>query len=604
FSFGNNYPVHHLLEHDHFVFEEEPVVQSRRQKFVDEYCRKSTIHGIKYLLNRYQNRYEALFWLVWLAISFLCFLFLLSNIWIRYNDEPMVAMEISPNQKPIWDIPFPAITICTETKAKSNAIKFSEVYRKLVPGKRPFTKVTPTELETMQALSQVCDSHLTSGFEFNQNTASEDIFRKLKEVLHELMDLLELVNNYTLQVAPSTQEVLYFCKKRNQPHVCDSFFSEVWTEDGLCFTYNILNSSHIYTSLVSTEIPPIQHNKSDDHWNIETGYNEKATNDILSFPYRAHSGGNRGALVVLVNLNSSDYDHMCRGPIVGFKVTMHRPDEVPFVSKEWFRVPMHQESYVTITPRVILTDDSLKRYDAESRQCFFGNERQLKYFKTYTQRNCEMECVSDYIIKKCNCARFSMPRTSETPICGASMIQCYHRAEDELLSQNIRNHISLSKSENSSGCNCLPACTSIKYDTEVSHSDFDFKSIFEAYETPLDNFKETDMARITFAFKDTYFNPTLRRKVSSFTEVVALCGGLLALFFGASLMSIWYCPPMPLKKKINLHAYYRPPEDSNLNSFFDHLAGALVGDCFGMIDEDLNIDMLATGPYSSLSSQN
>lgn len=46
-------------------------------------------------------------------------------------------------------------------------------------------------------------------------------------------------------------------------------------------------------------------------------------------------------------------------------VTMHRPDEIPMVSKEWFRVPMHQESFVSITPRVTLTADSLKRYDAE-----------------------------------------------------------------------------------------------------------------------------------------------------------------------------------------------------------------------------------------------
>lgn len=66
-------------------------------------------------------------------------------------------------------------------------------------------------------------------------------------------------------------------------------------------------------------MPPITHDKSEEHWDIETGYNEKATNDILSFPYRAHSGGSRGALVVLLNLNASDYDHMCRGPIVGFK---------------------------------------------------------------------------------------------------------------------------------------------------------------------------------------------------------------------------------------------------------------------------------------------
>lgn len=34
----------------------------------------------------------------------------------------------------------------------------------------------------MKAMSQVCDPHLTAGFEFNQNTTSKDIFLKLKSV--------------------------------------------------------------------------------------------------------------------------------------------------------------------------------------------------------------------------------------------------------------------------------------------------------------------------------------------------------------------------------------------------------------------------------------
>ncbi len=73
-----------------------------------------------------------------------------------------------------------------------------------------------------------------------------------------------------------------------------------------------------------------------------------------------------------------------------------------------------------------------------------------------------------------------------TPICGASMINCYHEAEDELLSNNIRDNLSGYKSV----CNCLPVCTSIKYETEVSQSAFDFKSTFEAYGAPLEEFNE------------------------------------------------------------------------------------------------------------------
>lgn len=43
------------------------------------------------------------------------------------------------------------------------------------------------------------------------------------------------------------------------------------------------------------------------------------------------------------------------------------------------------------------------------RQCFFDTERQLRFFKIYTQRNCELECLANFTVKTCGCAKFSMP---------------------------------------------------------------------------------------------------------------------------------------------------------------------------------------------------
>lgn len=43
------------------------------------------------------------------------------------------------------------------------------------------------------------------------------------------------------------------------------------------------------------------------------------------------------------------------------------------------------------------------------RQCYFESERHLTYYKTYTQRNCELECFANFTIKKCNCSPFFMP---------------------------------------------------------------------------------------------------------------------------------------------------------------------------------------------------
>ncbi len=75
------------------------------------------------------------------------------------------------------------------------------------------------------------------------------------------------------------------------------------------------------------------------------------------------------------------------------------------------------------------TSESLKSYDSERfdfrnngdrnvhmeyncffrRQCYFETERHLTFFKAYTQRNCELECVAKNIIQKCKCSPFFMP---------------------------------------------------------------------------------------------------------------------------------------------------------------------------------------------------
>lgn len=45
-------------------------------------------------------------------------------------------------------------------------------------------------------------------------------------------------------------------------------------------------------------------------------------------------------------------------------------------------------------------------------------------------------------------------------------------------------------------------------------------------------------SRLTILAKENYFRPVTRRELYSHTDLLALCGGILALFFGASLCSL------------------------------------------------------------------
>jgi hypothetical protein len=43
------------------------------------------------------------------------------------------------------------------------------------------------------------------------------------------------------------------------------------------------------------------------------------------------------------------------------------------------------------------------------RKCFYQNENQLRFFKVYSQSNCEWECLTNFTMKACGCVMFYMP---------------------------------------------------------------------------------------------------------------------------------------------------------------------------------------------------
>lgn len=48
-------------------------------------------------------------------------------------------------------------------------------------------------------------------------------------------------------IAPSMDDVLNFCEWRGMTKSCSDVFSKIFTENGLCYQFNGLNSREIYT---------------------------------------------------------------------------------------------------------------------------------------------------------------------------------------------------------------------------------------------------------------------------------------------------------------------------------------------------------------------
>lgn len=60
----------------------------------------------------------------------------------RIENGP-IAISHSERAQPIWNIPYPAVTICPETKAKSEFINFTDIYHIMMEQKEPPYNITP-----------------------------------------------------------------------------------------------------------------------------------------------------------------------------------------------------------------------------------------------------------------------------------------------------------------------------------------------------------------------------------------------------------------------------------------------------------------------------
>ena len=142
-------------------------------------------------------------------------------------------------------------------------------------------------------------------------------------------------------------------------------------------------------------------------WSLENGY-EKRFNSH-EYPIRPFESGRKGALeLVLSNEMQNHDDVFCNGIRQGFIVFLTPPDESiefrPFLQTEF-----SDNTIITVTPKITTTSKELRSYKPAQRGCFFNSERQLRFFKSYTDVNCNVECSANLTKRVCGCVGFSMP---------------------------------------------------------------------------------------------------------------------------------------------------------------------------------------------------
>lgn len=107
-----------------------------------DFAATTTVHGLKHILNRQNSFIAKCVWFFWIFISFIFCIVLLSNVVSRWNADPLIV-SLNDRPEPVWEIPFPAITICPETKAKTTVFNFTRYYHLLMKSKLDTIKKEP-----------------------------------------------------------------------------------------------------------------------------------------------------------------------------------------------------------------------------------------------------------------------------------------------------------------------------------------------------------------------------------------------------------------------------------------------------------------------------
>jgi acid-sensing ion channel, other len=104
----------------------------------------------------------------------------------------------------------------------------------------------------------------------------------------------------------------------------------------------------------------------------------------------------------------------------------------------------------------------------------FNDERELRFYRRYKSSNCQLECQANYSLASCECVMFSMPRTTETPVCAYNLHEhCAWSAVVHLvsiISAMDPEVFVIVPEEYENVCGCLPDCYSLLYDADLSQT--------------------------------------------------------------------------------------------------------------------------------------
>uniref|UniRef100_A0A1I8P290 Pickpocket protein 28-like n=1 Tax=Stomoxys calcitrans TaxID=35570 RepID=A0A1I8P290_STOCA len=494
-----------------------------------EFCANTSIHGFQYF-GQHRPRKEIIFWLLVFVITIYFCSSIIVRIYVKWHESPVIV-TFSDKPTPIWNIPFPRVTICPEAKRTMNKT-VDDNYLQLMKKLKTFLKqdgkfnenFNESQLEESLTLKQICLSDVIE---------LDDIAQPLRPAIN----YIDILN----RMQPSGSKYFLSCSWFGETlFSCDELFTKVYTEEGICYAYNGLKADDMYRDeVLKSQLRNEPKGSSPLEWTLQKGY--PAHGELHTYPARLLSSGYTSGLEVFLVSYPDEVDSTCNWAMPGFKISLNSPDEVPILAKHFVPIAGDKKMLIAIKPKMITTSVDVAAYDARKRRCFMNEERHLRFYKIYSQNNCERECLTNITYSQCGCVHFAMPRFQGTAVCHEDKMDCMIKSEKQLLLKHFLDNLQgeeQSFEKSIDNCNCLPACTSLEYETEITEANFDFVNILRDNDLYEDETVWAKFSILSIYFKDSEFITSRRSELYGVTELLANFGGVVGLFMGISILSV------------------------------------------------------------------